>query len=172
MTMTKCKYIDDYISAIRSGKIPASRELHQACDYIEEKLNHPDVFIDVEKIEKAIELIERYFKMPLFDWEIFVLALIHCYYKSDDTVVFSEFLIMMGRGNGKNGFISGVAWYLTTQNHGIKGYNVDIVANSEEQAETSFKDIYEMLDDTWSKSKKFFLSQKIMIIRNNRNVSV
>ena len=160
MTMTKCKYIDDYISAIRSGKIPASRELHQACDYIEEKLNHPDVFIDVEKIEKAIELIERYFKMPLFDWEIFVLALIHCYYKSDDTVVFSEFLIMMGRGNGKNGFISGVAWYLTTQNHGIMGYNVDIVANSEEQAKTSFEDVYDMLDNTWSKSKKFFYKTK------------
>lgn len=161
--MTKCNYIDDYIVSIRSGKVPASKELHLACDYIENKLDNPDVFIDSEKIEKAIELIERYFKMTLFAWERFIIALIHCYYKSTDTVVFSEFLIMMGRGNGKNGFISGVAWYLTTIYHGINGYNVDIIANSEEQAKTSFDDIYQMLDDTWAKSKKFFYKTKEII---------
>lgn len=162
--MTKCKYIDNYILDIRSGKIPASKEMHQACDYIEKKLSDPDVLINVEKVEKAIELIERYFKMTLFPWEVFVLALIHCYYKSTDTLVFSEFFIMMGRGNGKNGFISGVAWYLTTKYHGITGYNVDIIANSEEQAKTSFDDIYQMLGDTWVKSKKFFYKSKEEIV--------
>lgn len=161
--MTNCKLIDDYISEIRSGKIPASKEMHQACDYIEKKLDDPDVLIDTPKAEKAIELIERYFQMTLFPWERFIIALIHCYYRSSDTVVFSEFLIMMGRGNGKNGFISGVAWYLTTPNHGIPGYNVDIIANSEEQAKTSFEDIYQMLDDNWGKCKKFFYKTKELI---------
>ncbi len=161
--MTKCKYIDDYINAIRSDKIPMSVEMKQAAEYITEKLSDPDVFIDIPKIEKARELIERYFNMPLFEWELFVLALIHCYYRSSDTVVFSEFLIMMGRGNGKNGFISGVAWYLSTQYHGIDGYNVDIIANSEDQAKTSFNDIYEMLERTWNKSKKFFYKSKELI---------
>lgn len=161
--MTKCKYIDEYILPIRSGDIPASKELRQACDLIESKLNDTDVYIDTGKIEKAIELIERYFKMTLFPWERFIIALIHCYYKSTDTVVFSEFFIMMGRGNGKNGFISGVAWYLTTMYHGIQGYNVDIIANSEEQAKTSFEDIYQMLEDTWTKSKKFFYKTKELI---------
>jgi phage terminase large subunit-like protein len=160
--MRKCKYIDDYIKSIRSGK-PASKELKLAMDYIEKKLNNPDVFIDTEKIEKAIELIERYFEMKLLDWELFILALVHCYYKSSDTVVFDEFFIMMGRGNGKNGFISCLAWYLTTRYHGIKGYNVDIIANSEDQAETSFNDIFEMLERTWAKSKKFFYKTKVKI---------
>lgn len=163
MQMMKCKYIDDYIADVKNGKIPASKELKLACDYIERKLSDPDVVVDTDKTEKAKELIERYFKIPLFDWELFVLALIHCYYKSNDTVVFSEFLIMMGRGNGKNGFISGVAWYLTTMYHGISGYNVDIIANSEEQAKTSFEDIYQMLEDTWAKSKKFFYKSKELI---------
>lgn len=153
---TKCSYIDDYISDIRTGRVPASREMHQACDYIEQKLGEEDVFIDLPKIEKAIELIQRYFHMQLFPWETFVLALIHCYHTRTDTVVFSEFLIVMGRGNGKNGFISGVAWYLTTMYHGVTGYNVDIIANSEDQAKTSFEDIYQMLEDTWTKSQKFF----------------
>ena len=157
-------YIQDYIRSIRSGEVPASREMHQACDYIEGKLNNPDVFVDTEKTEKAVELIERYFRMKLFPWEKFVLALVHCYYRSSDTLVFTEYLIMMGRGNGKNGFISGVAWYLTTMYHGIPGYNVDIIANSEDQAKTSFEDIYQMLEDTWAKSKKFFYKSKEEIV--------
>lgn len=157
-------YIQDYIRSIRSGEVPASREMHQACDYIEGKLNNPDVFVDTEKTEKAVELIERYFRMKLFSWEKFVLALVHCYYRSSDTLVFTEYLIMMGRGNGKNGFISGVAWYLTTMYHGIPGYNVDIIANSEDQAKTSFEDIYQMLEDTWAKSKKFFYKSKEEIV--------
>ncbi len=165
--MTGCQYIDEYAEALRSGKTPASKEMLLALELIERKLDSEDVFIDIEKTEKAIELIERYFKMRLFPWEKFVLSLIHCYYKSTDTVVFTEFLIMMGRGNGKNGFISGVAWYLTTKNHGIQGYNVDIIANSEDQAKTSFNDIYDMLSDTWSKSKKFFHKTKEIITNLN-----
>jgi len=51
-------YIDSYMDNIRSGKIPASKELKQAMDYIEYKLDNPDVFIDIEKIDKAVELIE------------------------------------------------------------------------------------------------------------------
>lgn len=164
--MTRCKYIDDYMQAVRSGKIKASKDLLKAMDYIDYKLSPPaDVFIDTPKTEKAIELIERYFEMTLLSWERFIIGLVHCYYRQSDTVVFNEFFIMMGRGNGKNGFISGLAWYLTTKYHGVKGYNVDIIANSQDQAETSFNDIYTVLEDTWAKSKKFFYKSK-EIIRN------
>lgn len=147
----------------RNGDIIVDTDILLALDLIERKLNNPDVLIDNEKIEKAVELTERYFEMKLFDWELFVFALIHCFYKSSDTVVFDEILIEMGRGNGKNGFISPVAWYLTTHYHGIKSYNVDIVANSQDQAETSFNDIYEVLDRHWSKLKKFFYKTKELI---------
>ena len=70
----------------------------------------------------------------------------------------------MGRGNGKNGYISPLAWYLTTHYHGIKGYNVDIVANAEDQAKTSFNDVYEVLERTWGKSKRFFYKTKEIIV--------
>lgn len=156
-------YIDKYMDDIRSGAIPSSKEMKLAMDYIEFKLDSPDVFIDTEKINKAVELIERYFNIRLLNWELFILALIHCYYKSKDMVIFDEFLIVTGRGNGKNGFISPLIWYLTTQYHGVKGYNVDIVANNEEQAQTSFEDVYNVLDRTWAKSKKFFYKTKEII---------
>ncbi len=165
--MKKCKYITDYINSIRSGKLPASKEMHQAVDYIEKEIYSESVFIDTEKINKAVELIERYFKMQLLPWELFIISLVHCYHQSNNTVVFNEFFIMMGRGNGKNGFISGLAWYLTTKYHGVPGYNVDIIANSEEQAETSFNDIYEMLESTWKKSQTFFYKSKVKILNLN-----
>lgn len=158
------KYIDDYIDGVRSGRIPACKELKQAMDYVETKLSDPDVYIDVGKIDKAVELIERYFEIKLLDWQLFVLALIHCYHKPTDTVVFDEFFIMMGRGNGKNGFISPVAWYLTTHYHGVKEYNIDIIANNEDQARTSFDDIYYVLERTWKKSKHFFRKTKKVIV--------
>jgi len=161
-------YIDSYIDGVRSGAIPACKELKQAMDYIEEKLDDPDVIIRGDMIDKAVDLIERYF-YKLLDWELLVLALIHCYYKNNDMVVFDEYLIMLGTGNGKNGFISPVSWYFTTHYHGIKNYNVDIVANSEDQAKTSFDDIYEVLENSWDKLKKFFYKtkQKIVNLRTN-----
>lgn len=169
MTCKFNKYIDDYMNKILNDKIPASKELKKAMNYIEEKLSNPDVVIKLDMIDKAIELTERYFQVKLLDWELFIFALIHCYYKSTDMVVFDEYLIMMGRGNGKNGFISPVAWYLSTHYHGVKGYNVDIIANSEEQAMTSFGDIYEVLENTWKKSKHFFYKNKQEIINTRTN---
>ena len=170
MEIWKCRqkdyhpYIDQYIDDCRSGKNIVGKEILLAMDYVESKLNNPDVFIDTKKIDKAVELMERYFEISLFDWELFVTACIHCFYKSDDTVVFSTIFIMEGRGNGKNGFISPIAWYLTTHYHGIKGYNIDIVANAEDQAKTSFEDIYNVLERTWAKSKKFFYKSLVKIV--------
>ena len=157
-------YIDSYIDSLRDGSIPASKEMLQACDLIEAKLSNPDVFIDSKKITDAVDVIERYFGMTLLDWERFVLALIHCYYKSNDTVVFDEIFLMMGRGNGKNAFVSGLIFYLSSDKHGIKGYNIDIVANNEDQAMTSFNDVYEVLEDKWTKLKKFFYKSKEKIV--------
>lgn len=163
-------YIDSYIDRIYSGEIIASDEIILAMGIVEDKLNDDKVFIDSEKIEKAVELTERYFEIKLFDWELFLFALIHCYYQND-TLVFNQFIIMMGRGNGKNGFISPVAWYLTTHYHGIKEYNIDIIANSEDQAETSFTDIYNVLEKFWKKLKKFFY-KSLEYIKNLKTGSV
>lgn len=167
--MTKCRqkdyhpYIDSYMDDVRSGNIVVGEDIVLAMDYVEYKLNNPEVFIDHAKIDKAVELMERYFEIKLYDWELFATACIHCFYLND-TVVFNVIFIMMGRGGGKNGFISPVAWYLTTHYHGIKGYNIDIVANAQDQAQTSFNDIYDVLERTWVKSKKFFYKTKEIIV--------
>lgn len=168
---TGCAYVDDYFNKIRFEEIPSSKEMKKAVDWIEFKFSDPDAYIDVEQTVKAAQLIEKYFGFKLFPWELAVLGLIHAYYRSDDTLVFNEFLIEMGRGNGKNGFISGLAWYFTTIAHGKKNYNVDIVANSEDQAKTSFEDVREMLTDTWKRSQKFFNKPTKELIFNKQTRS-
>ena len=162
-------YIDSYIDGIHDGSIPACIELKQATDLVERKLSEPDVIIKADMIDKAVELIEKYFDFKLLDWELFILALVHCYYESRDSLVFNEFIIVMGRGNGKNGFISTIAWYFTTHYHGVKGYNVDIIANAEDQAKTSFNDVYEVLENHWQKLKSFFYKSKQIIVNLRTN---
>ena len=157
-------YIDRYIDDIRSGAIPASRRLKLACDLVERKLSQPGVYIDGERIAKAVGVIEKYHEFKLLDWELFILALVHAYHRPTDTVVFDEYLTVMGRGNGKNGFISGLTFYLSTHYHGIKGYNIDIIANNEEQAKTSFNDNHEVLERHKSKLRKFFYWSKELIL--------
>jgi phage terminase large subunit-like protein len=154
---------------IREEEIPACKELKQAMDYIDKKLDDPDIIIKFEMIDKAVEKIEKYFDFELLDWELFIIALIHAYYKSEDDIVFDEFFIMMGRGNGKNGFISALIFYLSTHYHDIKNYNVDIVANSEEQAKTSFFDVYNILEEEEEKLKHFYYwtKEKITNLKTN-----
>lgn len=162
------KYIDTYMAGVRSGKIKASKRLVKAMDYIETKIDSDDVFIEVEKINEAKRIIEEYFEIKLLNWQLFIIALVHCYY-TNDTVVFDEFLILMGRGNGKNGFISPLIWYLTSHIHNIKGYNVEIIANSEDQAKTSFDDVYDMLEDNWARMQRGFHKTKMQITSKTTN---
>lgn len=66
---------------------------------------------------------------------------------ADGDIYFSDIRIMVGRGSGKNGFISFLCFYFMSPYHGISGYNIDLMANSETQAKTSFKDVYEIITD-------------------------
>lgn len=157
------EYIDSYMAKVRNGDIKASERLIKAMDYVETKLDHEDVFIETEKIDEAKRVIEEYFEMTLLEWQLFILALIHCYTKDMSAVIFDEFLIVMGRGNGKNGFISPIIWYLISHLHGVKGYNVDLVANNEDQAKTSFYDVHEMLENNWGRMKNGFHKTRMQI---------
>jgi len=152
------KYIDEYLADIREGRVEACEELKQLPDLVEDRLK--GAFIDADKIEKAVELMERYFNIKLFPWELFVVACVHCFDLKTDTVIFRTIFIVVGRGNGKNQFMSALMWYLTTPYHGVKGYNIDIVANSEEQAKTSYEDIYDVLEEHDEKLKRQFIRNK------------
>jgi phage terminase large subunit-like protein len=141
------RFIDPYIRKIKNNEVEHCKEQDLMIDNIViPTLERPDVRIDDEKIEKGLSL-QKYFPYRLIEWEVFLFALIVGVIFTDGDIVFNEIRVMVGRGSGKNGFISFLCFYFLSPYHGIRGYNIDLMANAEDQAKTSFKDVYEVITD-------------------------
>ncbi len=160
--MIKNKYVDRYIKRWRDGKILLNKERIMLIEWLEkEVLTRDDLYFDDEQIENYIAYSEKYY-FPLDDWEKFIAPFIFLKFKKDDELYFEEFFISMGRGGGKNGFISTLADYFTSPLHGIDNYDVSVVANSEDQAQMSFNEVYNA-KDKHVQLKKYSILTKIKI---------
>lgn len=139
------RYIDPYIKKIKNNEVEHCKDQELMLDNIViPVLERDDVYIDNNRIEKGLSL-QKYFPYRLIEWEIFLFALIVGVFCKDGDIVFNDIRIMVGRGSGKNGFISFLCFYFLSPYHGIMGYNIDLMANSEVQAMTSFKDVYDII---------------------------
>lgn len=140
-----CKYIQPYIDLILENKIKHCIEQEQLVkNIVLPVIARDDVYIDEDKIEKGLSL-QKYFPYQLIEWERFLFALIVGVFYTNGRIYFTDIRVMIGRGNGKNGFISFLAFYFLSQFHGIDNYDIDILANTEKQAKTSFNDLYELI---------------------------
>ncbi|MGM7637583.1 terminase TerL endonuclease subunit [Bacillus sp. Hm123] len=168
------EYIDTYADLIESGEVAACKEQFQLLDYVRKILARDDVYINDQMVYDSVNIPANYFPYKLFDWQKFVNVFIFgLRWKADNTLVFDRYLIYMGRGGGKNGFFSWDAFFMTTKQHGIENYNIDIVATSEEQAKTSFDDVYNVLEDekNLKKLEKAYYRSKVKI-QNNTTKSI
>lgn len=123
-----------------------------------------DVFFDEATYRKCLQFCEKWF-YPLFPYQKFIYAFVFMFV--DDVPLFRTFVILMGRGNGKDGSIMPLLTFLTTTLYGVKGYNIDIVATSEDQAEDTFNVLYEMLEDNKRKMKLSFYWNKVKILNRS-----
>ena len=164
MTMTKsCKgqealdlsYLADYISLVEEHKYPYCAEQYQLIDYVKRVFLSEDIYIDVAQAEKYFSY-EKYFPFELFPWERFVFTLHNCTYKSNDSLRWPVLFLYVGRGAGKNGYLGFEDFCLLTPTNGIKHYNIDIFATTEDQAKTTFNDVYNVLEDNRDKMQRFF----------------
>lgn len=144
MYNTGCKYFDEWFESC--DKQPTSIWNLHLRDLILEKIEKQNIYVDVKKVEKLIKTIEKYRPYKLAPVQKFL----HCIpytYLVPGIKAWNEILIESGRGFGKNAFVSDYILGATSNVNGIKGYNVDIVATSEDQAKTSFTDVYNTIDD-------------------------
>lgn len=156
---TYSKYIDTYISEILNNKIEHCLEQEQMIyNIVIPVLNRDDVYIDEYKIKQGLSL-QKYFPYDLIEWEIFLFALIVGVFFKNGEIFFNDIKIIVGRGSGKNGFISFLIFYFLSPYHGIKNYNVDLLANSEEQAKTSFDDVYDIIENNHDKNNTYVLKK-------------
>lgn len=157
--MKLCNYISDYIDIVRSGEHPVCKEQILLADYVEKCFKEEELFVDTEQLEKYLGL-QKYFEFDLFPWELFCFTLHNCTYSKPGILRWPDLLILVGRGAGKNGYLSFEDFALISEVNPVKEYNIDICANSEEQARTSFDDIYNVLESNDKKLSKFFYWNK------------
>ena len=165
------KYIDEYIEIVEKDKIRCCKEQKLLIKHIKKVFDEEKIFIDEEKIEKYFSY-QKYF-FDLYPWEKFLFILHNCCFKENGLPRWSKLFLFVGRGAGKNGYLAFEDFCLLTPTHGIEHYDIDICANSEEQAKTSFMDIYEVLENPKNKDKmkKHFYWNKEMI-QNKKTLSV
>lgn len=161
------KYIDEYIDMYKTGQIELNKERIQLIDWLQETmLNRDDLYFDLNMLESYIAFTKKwYFELEPF--QKFVASFIFLYQKSNDDNYFKEFFISMARGGGKNGFITSLSHFFISPFHGIKNYNVALVANSEKQAKVSFLEMYNCIKD--NKLDKHFYRTKLEILGRKTN---
>ena len=163
--MTYNKYIQEYLDIIDNEVFPVCKEQKLLSKFIKNIFETENLIIDDEKVEKYFSY-QKYFPFDLFPWEKFCFVLHNCVFKENGLPRFPDLFILVGRGSGKNAYLGYEDFCLITPTNGIKNYDIDISANSEDQAKTTFMDIYNILEDPkhTKKMKKHFYWNKEEII--------
>lgn len=169
--MTNCKYLDDYIKQVKSSQYRVCKEQIQLVNFVEKVFENEQVYVDSEQVEKYFAL-QKYFPYELFAWEKFCFILHNCTYSAPGVLRFPDLVCMVGRGAGKNGYLAFEDFALLTPVNGIRNYDIDICATSEEQASTTFNDIYEILENNSTKMQRHFKWNKTEITNIKTNPTI
>lgn len=146
------QYLQPYIDLIESGERVSCNEQKLLIQYIKKVFQEEELKVDEVQAEKYLSY-QKYFPFELFPWEVFCFVLHNCVYKKNGLPRWSDLLILMGRGGGKNGYLAFEDFCLLTDTNGVPYYDIDICATSEDQAKTSFDDIYNILENPKYKAK-------------------
>lgn len=151
-----CPEITTYLDMIEHDEeYPVCKEQKMLGNFVKNVFKTENLSINHEQLSKYLGY-QKYFPYKLFEWEIFMFALHNCVYREDGLLRFPEAFLYMGRGGGKNGYLSFEDFCLLTPVNGVKDYHIDIFANSEDQAKTSFTDVYNVMERNERKLQKFF----------------
>ncbi len=153
--MIKQKHVDYYIQQYKKGEIKLNKERIELIEYLERDiLSRDDIYFNDKMIDDCINYGEKWF-FELQPFQKFLIAFVFLYFKKNNRNFYRKFLWMFGRGGGKNGLLSVVLNFLQTELHGILDYNISIVANLEDQAKTSFEEIYNTIKRNKTLQKAF-----------------
>lgn len=149
--MIKCQEIEDYLEYVKKhpGWINKKRRL-LIKNIVMPTLKRDDVFFDEKTYKNCLKYCEKHY-YPLFPYQKFVYAFVFMY--KDDIPIFPKIFTMMGRGNGKDGFMVPLLNFLQTPLYGVRNYHIEIIANSEGQAKDTFKVAYDAMDVPQMKGK-------------------
>lgn len=160
--------IKAYIDFVRSGSQPMCREQMQLADHVERVFAEEYLRVDWNQYERYMGL-QKHFPFKLMLWEQFCFCLHNCVYDATGELRWPELDIVVGRGAGKNGYLGFEDFALLTPVNGVREYDIDIFAMTEDQARTSFDDIWNILEANKPYFERFFVWTKESITNIKTN---
>lgn len=152
---------------IESGEIEACKEQKLLAAYVRKCFEREDIYTDEKQLENYLGLSKYLAFEQLFEWEKFCIALHLCtYWTQTKRPRWPDLLLLLGRGAGKDGYISLEALALSSPYNGIGEYDIDICANTEEQAMRPVSDVINALDHPKNSEKlrKFYKWTKEQVV--------
>ena len=144
----------EYVELVESGKYPVCNEQKQLIMMVRNDLEgDTGTYVDHERVSNYMRY-QKYFPYDLYPWEKFIFILHNCTFREDGRPRWPDLFALMGRGAGKNGYLSFEDFCLITETNGIQAYDIDICANSEDQAKTTFNEIHDILDLSTGKTRR------------------
>lgn len=150
------KFINDWMRMVEQREVHTSNEMKKLMPLLRKVLNDKNIFFDKQQVESYVGFAEKYYFPLMPDQKCYAALILGLYYKDTRQLVFPSIFILAGRGWGKNGFISTLADFMLTEKHGVNNYDIDIVATSEDQAKTSFDEVYETKEKLPPNGKKLY----------------
>ena len=174
--MTNCdERIEAFMEMVETEQIRSSKEVKALVEHVRYCFENENIYVNSEQLTKYIGL-ARYFPFEvIFPWQVFVIGLHDCtYWKDSGTPRWPDLFCLIGRGAGKDGTIALESASLSSQYNGIKGYDVDVCANNEDQAMRPVKDIIEAFETPKfiKKLKQFFYwtTEKVINLKTQSTI--
>ena len=137
----------DYMQFIRESEYPVNKERIQLVENVLEPVfMNEELIFDYDLIDKYFSY-QQYFPFDLLPWEKFCFVLHMCVFKPDGQPRWPDLFVLCGRGAGKNGYLTFEGFCQISPANGIREYDVDICATSEDQAKTSFTELHNIMED-------------------------
>lgn len=150
--------IQTYLDLVKSEVRPVCKEQKQFVQLVEKAFANEKLIVDYTRIEKCLSYL-RYFPFDgLLPWEACCFVAHNCVFDERMQPRWPDLMILCGRGAGKNGYLSFEGFCQISPANDVPYYDVDICATSEDQARTSFDDLWNIMEDPkhTKKLKKFF----------------
>ena len=137
-----------YVEDVLNGKIVVGELIKLACQRFKDDLQRQDIYFNESVVDKAINFIGtlkhfmgkssgKHFKLE--NWQQFIIAnIVGWYWKDNDTRRFTSSYIEVSRKNGKTALAAALCLYYLIAD-GEDGAEVDLAANSKEQAKIAFE---------------------------------
>lgn len=136
----------EYLELVESGVRPVCPEQTALAALVRRIFETESIVTDEQLLANYLKL-QKYLPFDLLPWEKFLTALFLCTFDSDGEPRFDTLDCDLGRGAGKDGFISFLGLCLLSPFNPIPKYDVDICAANEEQAMRPVLDVCEVLEN-------------------------